>query len=758
MSAILLEHLSLASIGIGIIILLALCVRLATGDSVLRHNILRLFLPVIALIVPLQILVVELVPESVRRVHRVNIAPVAMDWYGFPGVTQRQVNRPVEVQATSSAANSRRATEGYLRREFEQIPPETWLLLYAVGVLVSFGVFAFRFWRAVRVVRRCRPVTDRALRECFERLQAAFKRRVRLLASDSLTAPACWGYWRPAVIVPARCPESVPAEQMGCALRHELIHIQRRDSGVVLLQMLVSAAFWFHPLVWVFGRALNRDRELSCDALVVRATGKPKTYAMTLLEYCQRRSRTGSTPRMDAALAGFGSVVTLKRRLEMIGRAHVMWQRRSVRVLTAVVGLGMILAMIGHAAMAATLGPPAIFKSPDVGEHDSAGINLHLRVNQDGTTQQAEIRALPQGREPQEVLRRYSLFRGPSDGVRFDEGSWITDQETIVSAHDARTWDSVLEADEVVFNLPEGSNLRAILEGESISLQMEGAMTRMVIPRGEIRLVDATGVARSVASAVDSYSAMEADLLLEVSVENDEIVFRTRAEADGEPIPVRVVLDLTTGIPEDEEQPPHGAIRYWLRSPQGEDDPIRLKMQWIYDLSRLQDEVETEPERERASRANQLMEQGRVVEALAELQCTYTTLTDHWRDDRAAADYDAVVGRYNKQLEALTRARQMMPDSPNTQGDLAETLLRVGRVNALLMVYEQAGRSIAGDSDAMSEYLRARMLQDQARIGEQAGDYTRAIQAYQRALLLGIQGRVASPTSPRPTRPGQTSD
>lgn len=660
MSAILLEHLSLASIGIGIIILLALCVRLATGDSVLRHNILRLFLPVLALIVPLQILVVELVPESVRRVDRVNIAPVAMDWYGFPAITQRQAKHPVKVQATSSAANSGRATKGYLRRKIEQIPPETCLSLYAVGVLVSFGVFAFRFWRAVRVVRRCRPVTDRALRECFERLQAALKRRVRLLASDSLTAPACWGYWRPAVIVPARCPESVPAEQMGCALRHELIHIQRRDSGVVLLQMLVSAAFWFHPLVWVFGRALNRDRELSCDALVVRATGKPKTYAMTLLEYCQRRSRTGSTPRMDAALAGFGSVVTLKRRLEMIGRAHVMWQRRSVRVLTAVVGLGMILAMMGHAAMAATLGPPAIFHAQDAGEHDSTGINLHLRVNQDGTTQQAEIHALPQGREPATVLRSYSMIlQGHPEGVQFGEGSWLTDQETIVSAHDARTWDSILEADEVVFNLPEGSNLRAILEGESISLQMEGAMTRMVIPRGEIRLVDATGVARSVASAVDSYSAMEADLLLEVSVENDEIVFRTRAEADGEPIPVRVVLDLTTGIPEDEEQPPHGAIRYWLRSPQGEDDPIRLKMQWIYDLSRLQDEVETEPERERASRANQLMEQGRVVEALAELQRTYRTLTDHWRDDRAAADYHAALGSDNKELEALTRALRM---------------------------------------------------------------------------------------------------
>ena len=103
----------------------------------------------------------------------------------------------------------------------------------------------------------------------------------------------------------------------------------------------------------------------------------------------------------------------------MIGRAHVMWTRRSVRLLSVVVGLGLILAMIGHAAMAATLGPPAIFQSPGAGEHASAGINLHLRVNQDGTTQQAEIRALPQGREPHDVLSRYAVLVTQHASARF---------------------------------------------------------------------------------------------------------------------------------------------------------------------------------------------------------------------------------------------------------------------------------------------------------------------------------------------------
>ena len=53
------------------------------------------------------------------------------------------------------------------------------------------------------------------------------------------------------------------------------------------------------------------------------------------------------------------------------------------------------------------------------------------------------------------------------------------------------------------------------------------------------------------------------------------------------------------------------------------------------------------------------MEQGRVVEALAELQRTYRTLPDHWRDDRAAADYHAALGSGDKALEALTRALRM---------------------------------------------------------------------------------------------------
>jgi len=499
---------------------------------------------------------------------------------------------------------------------------------------------------------------------------------------------------------------------------------------------------------------------------------------------------------MDAALAGFGSVVTLKRRLEMIGRAHVMWRQRSVRLFTAVVGLGMILAMIGHAAMAATLGPAAVFHAQGAAEHDSTGIDLHLRVNSDGTTQQAQIHALPQGRGPHDVLNRYSFVRGPSDGARFNEGSWLTDQETIVSAHDAHVWDGILEADEFLLNLPEGSNLQAMLEGESISLAMEGAKTLMVIAGGEIRLVDATGVARAVASAADSDSALEAVLLLEVSVENDEIVFRTRAEADGEPIPVRVVLDLTTGIPEDEEQPPHGAIRYWLRPSEHEDDPIRLKMQWIYDLSRLQDEVENEPLGERESRANQLMEQGRLVEALAQLQGTNQTLTDAWGVDRLVADYHAALGSDNKDLEALTRAleaasdrpntqiehlaqtalgcaschwvadanhlsnqsalgsyinevvaltraRLGAADSPNTQLDLAKRLLNLGLANEAATIREQAARLGRDASVALSAYENLKTILEQAGQREQVGDFINALQAYQRALLLGDEARAA---------------
>jgi beta-lactamase regulating signal transducer with metallopeptidase domain len=45
------------------------------------------------------------------------------------------------------------------------------------------------------------------------------------------------------------------------------------------LQRLVEALLFFHPVVWLVSGWMRAERELCCDAVVVRHTGKAAAYA-----------------------------------------------------------------------------------------------------------------------------------------------------------------------------------------------------------------------------------------------------------------------------------------------------------------------------------------------------------------------------------------------------------------------------------------------------------------------------------------------
>jgi beta-lactamase regulating signal transducer with metallopeptidase domain len=53
------------------------------------------------------------------------------------------------------------------------------------------------------------------------------------------------------------------------------------------MHMVVEAVFWFHPLVWWIGARLVQERELACDAEVLRLGSEPRVYADGILNVCK---------------------------------------------------------------------------------------------------------------------------------------------------------------------------------------------------------------------------------------------------------------------------------------------------------------------------------------------------------------------------------------------------------------------------------------------------------------------------------------
>jgi len=131
-----------------------------------------------------------------------------------------------------------------------------------------------------------------------------------LVLTDELTSPAAWGLWRPTVLLPLAA-ECWIHERREVVLRHELVHVARRDWGVRSLARLACAVYWFNPLVWWAWHRLVEEQELACDHEVIALGSRPSTYASHLLSLAR-----ASRPRVAIA----GAALEMARRSRMEGR------------------------------------------------------------------------------------------------------------------------------------------------------------------------------------------------------------------------------------------------------------------------------------------------------------------------------------------------------------------------------------------------------------------------------------------------------
>lgn len=98
------------------------------------------------------------------------------------------------------------------------------------------------------------------------RLQSVLlsQQKIELWQNDKINMPISLGLFVSRIYVPPQWDEWSP-ECREMVLRHELAHLQRNDSFVQILQAIVSAIFFFHPLVWILNQRMNDYREMACD-------------------------------------------------------------------------------------------------------------------------------------------------------------------------------------------------------------------------------------------------------------------------------------------------------------------------------------------------------------------------------------------------------------------------------------------------------------------------------------------------------------
>jgi beta-lactamase regulating signal transducer with metallopeptidase domain len=190
-----------------------------------------------------------------------------------------------------------------------------WLAGTAATLVLSFC----RVRRFQRLLREARPASEQVQERVGELASRLGLRR----------PPSAWWVWgklspllwalgrRPRLIIPVELWKALDERQQSTLLVHELAHLRRGDHGVRIVELLVTALYWWHPVVWWARHALRDVEEECCDAWVVWAfPDSARSYAETLLETLDFLNLSDLPEPLLAS--GFGKVHHLRRRLTMI--------------------------------------------------------------------------------------------------------------------------------------------------------------------------------------------------------------------------------------------------------------------------------------------------------------------------------------------------------------------------------------------------------------------------------------------------------
>ncbi|HEX7287326.1 MAG TPA: M56 family metallopeptidase [Candidatus Angelobacter sp.] len=113
-------------------------------------------------------------------------------------------------------------------------------------------------------------------------------RKLKVLVSSRLHAPAAIGFFSPAIVLPQWLVEDGAESDLKHVVLHELAHLRRRDDWTNLLQKVIKTLLFFHPAVWWMERRVSLDREMACDDAVLARTGSPRGYAELLARMAEK--------------------------------------------------------------------------------------------------------------------------------------------------------------------------------------------------------------------------------------------------------------------------------------------------------------------------------------------------------------------------------------------------------------------------------------------------------------------------------------
>jgi len=136
-------------------------------------------------------------------------------------------------------------------------------------------------------------------------------REVKIWLSEWVTSPVTIGYLKPIILIPVAAINNLTPHQVEAVILHELSHIHRYDYFLNLILSFIKTILYFNPFVKQLVKTIEKEREHSCDEMVLQFQYKPGEYASALLRLEQTKHR-------QMVMAAAGKNADLLHRIESI--------------------------------------------------------------------------------------------------------------------------------------------------------------------------------------------------------------------------------------------------------------------------------------------------------------------------------------------------------------------------------------------------------------------------------------------------------
>lgn len=217
------------------------------------------------------------------------------------------------------------------------------LLTWLAGSCIYVARLLLRYFCFCRFLRNNEQIDEELISQGYDlAYKMGLKRPPRVRVLSGAFSPMLCGLGRGlTLILPLDLLHRLTPEGRATLVVHELAHYARGDYMVRVLETIVTAIFWWHPLVWWIRHELEIVEEDCCDSRVLAEfPGQPRHYAEAILDaidfLCER------PVRMPPISSGLGSTPQLKRRLTRIMTETPVpdgprWGRRTVMACAVVV-------------------------------------------------------------------------------------------------------------------------------------------------------------------------------------------------------------------------------------------------------------------------------------------------------------------------------------------------------------------------------------------------------------------------------------